>query len=66
MNYYKNAMKYFSKYPDQCIFVNLLTGVGLGFMLTYPVVGVHPIRWGLLFLGMGVVGFIWAGLQKTK
>jgi hypothetical protein len=66
MKFYKNAMKYFSKYPDQNAFVHLLAGVGFGFLLAYPVVGQHPIRWGLLFVLMAVVGHIWAGSQKVK
>ena len=63
---YRNAMKYFGKYPDQNAFVHLLGGVGIGFMLTYPVAGIHPVRWGLIFLLMAVVGYLWAGMQKTK
>jgi hypothetical protein len=66
MNYYKNAMKYFSKFPSQNSFVHLILGIGIGFIIAYPVVGVHPIRWGGLFILMGAVGMIWAGFQKTK
>ena len=66
MKFIKNATKFFSKYPMQNAFVNLLLGVGLGFLLAYPVVGEHPMRWGGLFLLLGVVGYIWAGFQKTK
>lgn len=66
MKFYKTAMKYFSKNPDQNAFVHLLGGVGIGFLLAYPVVGEHPIRWGLLFLLMALVGLIWAGTQKVK
>jgi hypothetical protein len=64
--YYKNAMKYFSKNPDQNAFVHLMGGVGLGFLLAYPVVGEHPVRWGGFFVGLAVVGLIWAGTQKTR
>lgn len=66
MKLYTNAMKYFARFPDQNSFVHLLGGVGVGFLLTYPVAGVHPVRWGLLFLGMAVLGFLWAGTQKVK
>jgi hypothetical protein len=64
--FYKNTMKYFSKYPDQNAFVSLLAGLGIGFLLAYPVVGEHPIRWGGLFVLMAVVGYAWAGFQKVK
>jgi hypothetical protein len=63
---WKNAMKFFSKYPAQNSFVHLLLGVGIGFLLAYPVVAEHPVRWGALFVLMGAVGHCWAGFQKTK
>jgi hypothetical protein len=66
MNYFKNANKYFSKYPSQNTFVNLILGVGIGFVLAYPVIGEHPVRWGGLFILMGLIGNVWAGFQKTK
>ena len=66
MKLFKNTMKYFSKYPDQNAFVHILGGIGLGFLLTYPAAGAHPIRWGLIFIGMAVVGYLWAGNQKVK
>jgi hypothetical protein len=66
MKFWKQAMKYFSKYPDQNAFVHLLGGVGIGFMLTYPVANTHPVRWGALFILLAIVGYIWAGIQKTK
>jgi hypothetical protein len=66
MKIYKNAMKYFGKHPEENGLIHLILGLGLGFLLTYPVAQSHPIRWGVLFIVMGVVGHIWAGMQKTK
>jgi hypothetical protein len=66
MKFWKQAMKYFSKYPDQNAFVHLLGGIGIGFLLTYPVASTHPVRWGALFILLAVIGFTWAGSQKTK
>jgi hypothetical protein len=66
MKIYKNAMKFFAKYPNQNFFISLIAGIGLGFLLTYPVAGPHPVRWGLVFLLMAAVGFWWAGQQKVK
>jgi hypothetical protein len=66
MKFYKQLMKYFSKYPDQNAFVHLLGGIGIGFFLTYPVADIHPIRWSALFLMLAVIGYIWAGNQKIK
>lgn len=66
MKYYKNAVKYFTKHPDQNAFVHLLLGIGIGFLLTYPVAETHPVRWGALFLLLGAIGHVWAAIQKTK
>jgi hypothetical protein len=64
--YNRNSTKFFSKYPAQNSLVSLLLGVGIGFLLAYPVIGEHPLRWGVLFVIMGLAGFVWAGFQKTK
>ena len=66
MNYYHNAMKYFGKHPDQNAFTHLMIGVGAGFLLAYPTIGEHPIRWGGFFLLLGVVSLVWAAVQKVK
>ena len=66
MKFYKSMMKYFAKYPDQNAFVHLLGGVGIGFLLTYPAAGAHPVRWGLSFIALALVGYLWAGNQKVK
>jgi len=44
--------------------VHVLGGIGIGFLLAYPVAGVHPVRWGLLFLGLSIAGHVWAGYKK--
>lgn len=60
IKYYKRSIKYFSKYPDFNGLVHILAGIGIGFMLTYPLAGEHPIRWGLTFLTLALIGHIWA------
>ncbi len=64
-NYAKRATHYFSKYPSYNGFVHLLGGIGIGILITYPLVGSHPVRWSIVFIGMAVFGHWWAG-QKTK
>lgn len=66
MKYYKNAMKFFGKHPDQNGFIHLILGFGLGILFTYPFVGSHPLRWGGLFIAMGLLGHAYAVFQKTK
>lgn len=57
-------MKYFSKKPLDNAVVHILFGMGTGFLLTYPMVGAHPLRWGIAFLAIALFGHIWAGSQS--
>lgn len=36
--------------------VHVLIGIGIGILFTYPFVGIHPLRWGLGFLVVGLLG----------
>ena len=44
--------------------IHALGGVGVGFLLTYPVAGVHPVRWGVACIALAIAGHVWAGMQK--
>lgn len=33
----------------------ILVGVGVGILITYPLVVTHPVRWGVLFIGLGLL-----------
>jgi hypothetical protein len=37
----------------------LLMGMGLGILFTYPVVGEHPVRWGVGLLAVGFFVYLW-------
>lgn len=63
--YERRATKYFSKYPNFNALIHLAGGMGIGFLLTYPVAGSHPVRYGLVFIGLAVIGHWWAG-RKMK
>lgn len=43
---------------------HILLGVGLGILLTYPVVGSHPLRWGIGLLALGVVLYLYPQFAK--
>ncbi|MBI3385461.1 hypothetical protein HY031_00030 [Candidatus Gottesmanbacteria bacterium] len=61
--YYKRAMKYFEKHPNTNSFIHVIGGIGIGFLLTYPLAGSHPVRWGIAFLVLSVLGHVWAATQ---
>lgn len=61
---YKKLLKYFSQHPVYNSFTHLVIGVGVGILLTYPFVGIHPLRWGLSFLALGLLGHIYPLVAK--
>lgn len=53
---YRKILSYFKKHPCFNSTVHVLLGVGIGMLVTYPFVGIHPLRWGLGFLVVGLLG----------
>ena len=60
----KKVMKYFSKHPMHNAIIHAIAGIGIGMLLAYPVAGVHPVRWGVTLVLVGILGHVWAGMQK--
>ncbi len=48
-------MKYFKAHPRYNGFAHMMIGLGLGILMTYPIVGVHPIRWGVIITVVGLL-----------
>lgn len=59
----KKIEKYFAKNPMFNSLVHVVAGMGIGVLMTYPMVGVHPVRWGVALLALGLVGHIYPLLQ---
>lgn len=57
----KKMKKYYSKNVSENSIVHLIIGMGIGFLLTYPMAGPHPVRWGLAFITVGLVWHLKAG-----
>lgn len=60
----KKLEKYFSKHVFFNSASHVLAGVGIGILVTYPIIGAHPMRWGVAFLVAGLFGHLWAYTQK--
>ena len=43
---------------------HILLGLGLGVLLTYPIVGAHPLRWGIVFLTLGIIAYAYPQMAK--
>ena len=52
--------KYFSKHIVFTATIHAIGGIGLGALLTHVWFDPHPVRYGLLFLGIALAGHIYA------
>jgi len=63
-NMYKRMLKYMGKRPVYNALVHGVIGIGVGFLLAYSVVGIHPVRWGVAFIVLGLLGHLKAMMSK--
>lgn len=56
---YQKIRKYFKEHVDYNGFVHMFAGIGIGILITYPLVGAHPIRWGVAFLLVAILGHLY-------
>ena len=55
----KKIDNYLSKHVHYNSFIHVLAGIGIGILITYPLIGAHPVRWGLAFLAIGILGHLY-------
>lgn len=63
-DYERRAMQFFKNNPNYNAMIHIVAGIGIGFLLAYPIAGIHPVRWGLSLIGLSLVGHWWAGRKK--
>lgn len=61
---YKKLLAYGSRHPLHNAVIHLVGGMGLGILLTYPLVGSHPLRWGVVLIALAVLGHGYALMKK--
>lgn len=61
---YKKVENYFKKHPYFNSAVHIVAGAGFGVLVTYPLVGEHPLRVGVVLLGIGVLGHLYPLMTK--
>ncbi|HVZ58243.1 MAG TPA: hypothetical protein VG935_00610 [Patescibacteria group bacterium] len=47
------------KHPAYNASVHAIGGIGLGVLITYPFVGQHPVRVGVAFIIVAIIGHIY-------
>lgn len=62
--YNTRMMKYFGHHPSFNSYVHFAGGIGVGFLLTYPIAQDHPVRWGIALLLLSALGHVYAATAK--
>lgn len=55
---------YFGKHAGFNALVHMLGGLGVGIIIATPVAYPHPVRWGLILLGLSFLGHLYAFKAK--
>ncbi|MCL4418597.1 hypothetical protein M1146_00680 [Patescibacteria group bacterium] len=57
---YKKATNYFKNHPEYNSLVHAIGGLGVGILIASPIIGPHPVRWGLGLLVLSILGHVYA------
>ncbi len=55
----KKALAFAKKHPAYIATIHAIGGIGIGIMIASPIAGVHPIRWGIAFLIISLLGHLY-------
>jgi hypothetical protein len=57
---FKNGVDYFKKHPAYHGIVHGIGGIGVGILIASPLAGIHPVRWGVAFMAIALLGHLYA------
>ncbi len=60
----KKAEVYMKKHPMYNALIHALGGIGIGILIASPVVGIHPVRFGIAFLIASALGHAYTWFAK--
>lgn len=60
----KKSQDFFKNHVVYNAITHLVIGIGIGILVTYPLVGIHPLRWGLGFLVVGGLAHLYPLILK--
>lgn len=52
-------MKFFKAHPTYNSVIHVFAGTGLGIIIARPFIGPHPVRWGVAFVLVSVLGHVY-------
>ena len=56
----KKGLAFMKKHPAYNAMVHAVGGIGIGVLITYPLVGVHPVRIAIVFIVLSLLGLLYA------
>lgn len=56
----KKINSFFGKHVLFNSTIHFIGGVGLGILITYPLIGQHPVRWGVTLIIIALLGHLYA------
>jgi len=60
----KKILNYFKNHVEFNSVIHVLGGIGIGILIASPIANPHPVRWGLIFLGLSLLGHAYAFRAK--
>lgn len=55
----KKVMAFAKKHPAYIASIHALGGIGIGILVASPIAGIHPVRWGIAFLVLSMLGHVY-------
>ncbi len=55
----KKVMAFAKNHPAYIGTIHALGGIGIGILIASPIAGIHPVRWGIAFLVLSILGHIY-------
>ena len=56
----KKGMIFMKKHPTYNAMVHAIGGIGIGILIASPVAGIHPVRFGIAFMIVSLLGHAYA------
>ncbi len=56
--------KYFREHEMFNATVHFIGGIGVGILITYPLVVTHPVRWGVTLLAIAALGHLYPLIRR--
>lgn len=60
----KKVMVFAKKHPVYIATIHAIGGIGIGILIASPLAGIHPVRWGLAFIVLSILGHLYMLVAK--